>query len=219
MKVNVEENFQLSSFHFPLQMKRIGIFGGSFNPIHLGHTALAAYICELRLVDEVWLMVSPLNPLKQDLTLLDEQERLAMARLAVAPYPTLKASDFEFTLPRPSYTYHTLQALRAAYPDYAFSLIIGEDNWQCFHRWYHGEDIARETSIIVYPRDIEGVLRVEGKESKVITANSQQSPKLLPYSSTEVRSLIVQGKDASHMLHPDVAQYIKEKLFYSKTQE
>ena len=200
-------------------MKRIGIFGGSFNPIHLGHTALAAYICELRLVDEVWLMVSPLNPLKQDLTLLDEQERLAMARLAVAPYPTLKASDFEFTLPRPSYTYHTLQALRAAYPDYAFSLIIGEDNWQCFHRWYRGEDIAQETSIIVYPRDIEGVLRVEGKESKVITANSQQSPKLLPYSSTEVRSLIVQGKDTSHMLHPDVAQYIKEKLFYSKTQE
>ena len=219
MKVNVEENFQLSSFHFPLQMKRIGIFGGSFNPIHLGHTALAAYICELRLVDEVWLMVSPLNPLKQDLTLLDEQERLAMARLAVAPYPTLKASDFEFTLPRPSYTYHTLQALRAAYPDYAFSLIIGEDNWQCFHRWYRGEDIAQETSIIVYPRDIEGVLRVEGKESKVITANSQQSPKLLPYSSTEVRSLIIQGKDTSHMLHPDVAQYIKEKLFYSKTQE
>ena len=200
-------------------MKRIGIFGGSFNPIHLGHTALAAYICELGLVDEVWLMVSPQNPLKQDLTLLDEQERLAMARLAVAPYPTLKASDFEFTLPRPSYTYHTLQALRAAYPDYAFSLIIGEDNWQCFHRWYRGEDIARETSIIVYPRDIEGVLRVEGKESKVITANSQQSPKLLPYSSTEVRSLIVQGKDASHMLHPDVAQYIKEKLFYSKAQE
>ena len=200
-------------------MKRIGIFGGSFNPIHLGHTALAAYICELGLVDEVWLMVSPQNPLKQDLTLLDEQERLAMARLAVAPYPTLKASDFEFTLPRPSYTYHTLQALRAAYPDYAFSLIIGEDNWRCFHRWYRGEDIARETSIIVYPRDIEGVLRVEGKESKVITVNSQQSPKLLPYSSTEVRSLIVQGKDASHMLHPDVAQYIKEKLFYSKTQE
>lgn len=219
MKVNIEENFQLSSFYFPLQMKRIGIFGGSFNPIHLGHTALAAYICEQGLVDEVWLMVSPQNPLKQDLTLLDEQERLAMARLAVAPYPTLKASDFEFTLPRPSFTYHTLQALRVAYPDYAFSLIIGEDNWQCFHRWYHGEDIARETSIIVYPRDIEGVLRVEGKESKIITANSQQSPKLLPYSSTEVRSLIVQGKDASHMLHPDVAQYIKEKLFYSKTQE
>ena len=194
-------------------MKRIGIFGGSFNPIHLGHTALAAYICELGLVDEVWLMVSPQNPLKQDLTLLDEQERLAMARLAVAP--TLKASDFEFTLPRPSYTYHTLQALRAAYPDYAFSLIIGEDNWRCFDRWYRGEDIARETSIIVYPRDVEGNLRVEGKESKVITTNCQYTPKLLPYSSTEVRECITQGRDTTPMLHPDVAHYIQERQFYT----
>lgn len=196
-------------------MKRIGIFGGSFNPIHLGHTALAAYICELGLVDEVWLMVSPQNPLKQDLTLLDEQERLAMARLAVAPYPTLKASDFEFTLPRPSYTYHTLQALRAAYPDYAFSLIIGEDNWRCFDRWYRGEDIARETSIIVYPRDVEGNLRVEGKGSKVITTNGQYTPKLLPYSSTEVRECITQGRDTTPMLHPDVARYIQERQFYT----
>ena len=196
-------------------MKRIGIFGGSFNPIHLGHTALAAYICELGLVDEVWLMVSPQNPLKQDLTLLDEQERLAMARLAVAPYPTLKASDFEFTLPRPSYTYHTLQALRAAYPDYAFSLIIGEDNWRCFDRWYRGEDIARETSIIVYPRDVEGNLRVEGKESKVITTNCQYTPKLLPYSSTEVRECITQGRDTTPMLHPDVARYIQDRQFYT----
>ena len=196
-------------------MKRIGIFGGSFNPIHLGHTALAAYICELGLVDEVWLMVSPQNPLKQDLTLLDEQERLSMARLAVAPYPTLKASDFEFTLPRPSYTYHTLQALRAAYPDYAFSLIIGEDNWRCFDRWYRGEDIARETSIIVYPRDVEGNLRVEGKESKVITTNCQYTPKLLPYSSTEVRECITQGRDITPMLHPDVARYIQERQFYT----
>lgn len=196
-------------------MKRIGIFGGSFNPIHLGHTALAAYICELGLVDEVWLMVSPQNPLKQDLTLLDEQERLAMARLAVAPYPTLKASDFEFTLPRPSYTYHTLQALRAAYPDYAFSLIIGEDNWRCFDRWYCGENIARETSIIVYPRDVEGNLRVEGKESKVITTNCQYTPKLLPYSSTEVRECITQGRDTTPMLHPDVARYIQERQFYT----
>ena len=160
-------------------------------------------------------MVSPQNPLKQDLTLLDEQERLAMARLAVAPYPTLKASDFEFTLPRPSYTYHTLQALRAAYPDYAFSLIIGEDNWRCFDRWYRGEDIARETSIIVYPRNVEGNLRVEGKESKVITTNSQYTPKLLPYSSTEVRECITQGRDTTPMLHPTVARYIQERQFYT----
>lgn len=198
-------------------MKRIGLFGGSFNPIHLGHTALAAYICEQGLVDEVWLLVSPQNPLKQDLTLLDENERLHMARLAVAPYPMLKACDFEFTLPRPSYTYHTLQALRKAYPDCEFSLIIGEDNWNNFHRWYRGEDIARETPTIIYPRE------VEGKESSTNSlrpmANGQQSPKLLPYSSTEVRDLIASGHDASHMLHPDVAQYIKERQFYSNLAE
>ena len=201
-------------------MKRIGLFGGSFNPIHLGHTALAAYICEQGLVDEVWLMVSPQNPLKQDLTLLDENERLHMAHLAAAPYPMLKACDFEFTLPRPSYTYHTLQVLREAYPDCEFSLIIGEDNWDNFHRWYRGEDIARETTIIVYPRDVKG-------ELKVISANLESPlpigeggrislPPLLPYSSTEVRHLIAQVQDASHMLHPEVYQYIKVKQLYTK---
>ena len=200
-------------------MKRIGIFGGSFNPIHLGHTALAAYICEQGLVDEVWLMVSPHNPLKENSTLIDEQERLAMARLAVAPYPTLRACGFEFTLPRPSYTYHTLQALRKAYPDHEFSLIIGEDNWQCFDRWYRGEDIARETPIIVYPRDIEGELKIISamQESPLSSGEGggRGLPKLLPYSSTEVREHIAAGHDASHMLHPDVAQYIKENHLYT----
>jgi nicotinate-nucleotide adenylyltransferase len=200
-------------------MKRIGIFGGSFNPIHLGHTALAAYICEQGLVDEVWLMVSPHNPLKENSTLINEQERLAMARLAVAPYPTLRACDFEFTLPRPSYTYHTLQALRKAYPDHEFSLIIGEDNWQCFDRWYRGEDIARETPIIVYPRDIEGELKIISAKQESLLSSGEGGgrglPKLLPYSSTEVRQAIAEGKDTSHMLHPDVAQYIKENHLYT----
>lgn len=201
---------------------RIGIFGGSFNPIHLGHTALAAYICEQGLVDEVWLMVSPQNPLKRDLTLLDENERLAMARLAVAPYPMLKACDFEFNLPRPSYTYHTLQALREAYPEHEFSLIIGEDNWQCFDRWYRGEDIARETPIIVYPRGSESI-EAPILNEKISTFNFQLSilrnPPLLPYSSTEIRQLIAEGKDATHMLHPDVAQYIKQRQHYAHTKE
>ena len=197
---------------------RIGIFGGSFNPIHLGHTALAAYICEQGLVDEVWLMVSPQNPLKQDLTLLDEEERLAMARLAVVPYPMLRACDFEFTLPRPSYTYHTLQALRTAYPEHEFSLIIGEDNWQCFHRWYRGDDIVRETPIIVYPRSSENSEHSESTK-ELSTFNFQLSiledPPLLPYSSTEIRHRIATGQDASHMLHPDVTKYITERGLYA----
>ena len=226
-------------------MKRIGIFGGSFNPIHLGHTALAAYICEQGLVDEVWLMVSPQNPLKRDLTLLDENERLAMVRLAVAPYPTLKACDFEFTLPRPSYTYHTLQALRQAYSDCEFSLIIGEDNWQCFDRWYRGEDIARETPIIVYPRSSErpapsepdgkfSIFKVAfEREQRLLAGSAEHSnfnevnfqfsilknPPLLPYSSTEVRECIAEGRDTSHMLHPEVARYIKERKHYTNTRK
>ena len=200
-------------------MKRIGIFGGSFNPIHLGHTALAAYICEQGLVDEMWLMVSPQNPLKRNLTLLDEQDRLTMAKLAVQPYPMLKACDFEFTLPRPSYTYHTLKALHEAYPDCKFSLIIGEDNWQCFDRWYRGEDIAQETQIIVYPRSSNSEhSKAPELTNKFSIFNFQLSilknPPLLPYSSTEVREHIAAGRDTSHMLHPDVAQYIKEKHFY-----
>lgn len=169
-------------------------------------------------------MVSPQNPLKRDLTLLDEQERLAMAHLATAPYPMLRACDFEFGLPRPSYTYHTLQALRKAYPDHEFSLIIGEDNWQCFHQWYRGEDILRETPIIVYPRhsessELKDKLSIVKRSSLTDRKSNYQlsilkNPPLLPYSSTEIRALIAAGDDASHMLHPDVAQYIKEKQHY-----
>lgn len=197
-------------------MKRIGIFGGSFNPIHLGHTALASYICEQGLVDEVWLMVSPQNPLKRDLKLLDEEQRLAMVSRAVADQPKLKACDFEFHLPRPSYTFHTLQALRNAYPDHEFFLIIGEDNWQHFDRWYRSEEIVSQTPIIVYPRGNDSTLLSTATRAQNQVANIQfiQSP-LLPYSSTEVRETIAEGKDASGMLHPDVAAYIAKNSLYA----
>ncbi len=204
-------------------MLRTGIFGGSFNPIHLGHTALAASVCEQGLVDEVWLMVSPQNPLKQNLELLDEDMRLAMARLAVAPYPMLHACDFEFHLPRPSYTYHTLQALRRAYPDRVFSLIIGEDNWNNFHRWYRSDDILRETPIIVYPRGEDSQIVNHNPSSPLATSGSEQHLDiqvldfpLLPYSSTEIRTLLAAGEDADYMLHPTVAQYIRQHNLYKQ---
>lgn len=203
-------------------MKRIGIFGGSFNPVHLGHTALAAYICEQGLTDEVWMMVSPQNPLKQNLELLDEDIRLEMLRLAVVDYPELKACDFEFHLPRPSYTYHTLQALHEAYPEYEFSLIIGEDNWQYFDRWYRHEEIASEHRLIIYPRidkEQDGTgklndpsLRIEGPQSTTVPS----SPSFLPYSSTEVREAIAKGEPYEHMLHPTVAEYIKRHNLYKQ---
>ena len=132
---------------------RIGIFGGTYNPIHLGHTALASYICNLGLVDEVWLMVSPQNPFKQDHQLLDEAVRLRLATLAVQDFPRLRASDFEFHLPRPSYTYVTLQELTRTCPDDTFSLIIGADNWEKFPGWRNADDILARYPLIVYPRE------------------------------------------------------------------
>ena len=132
---------------------RIGIFGGTFNPVHLGHTALASYICNLGLVDEVWLMVSPQNPFKQDHQLLDEAVRLRLATLAVQDFPRLRASDFEFHLPRPSYTYVTLQELTRTCPDDTFSLIIGADNWEKFPGWRNADDILARYPLIVYPRE------------------------------------------------------------------
>lgn len=166
-------------------------------------------------------MVSPQNPLKRNLELLDENERFKMVHLAVAPYPQLKACDFEFHLPRPSYTYHTLQALREAYPLHEFSLIIGEDNWEHFDRWFRNEDIARDTSIIVYPRDTQsGKLIIWDKAcSSASPSIGDKSFPLLPFSSTEIRQLIAEGKSATHMLHPDVADYIRRNHFYTKSTE
>ena len=168
-------------------------------------------------------MVSPQNPLKQNLELLDEDMRLAMARLAVAPYPMLHACDFEFHLPRPSYTYHTLQALRKAYPDRVFSLIIGEDNWDNFHRWYRSDDILRETPIIVYPRGEDSQIVNHNPSSPLATSGSEQHLDiqvldfpLLPYSSTEIRTLLAAGEDADYMLHPTVAQYIRQHNLYKQ---
>ncbi len=131
---------------------KIGIFSGSFNPIHIGHMVLANFITEFTDIDEVWFLVTPQNPLKEDTLLLDENTRFEMTRRALANYPKLKASDFEFSLPRPSYTVHTLEALSEAYPENTFALIIGADNWESFDRWRDFEGILEQYRIYVYPR-------------------------------------------------------------------
>jgi len=131
---------------------KTGIFSGSFNPIHIGHLALANYLCEFAGLDEVWFVVSQLNPLKDEADLLDNDLRLEMVSLAIWNYPKFKASDFEFTLPRPSYTVQTLRLLKDQFPDREFHLIIGADNWQQFHLWKEYETIINTTPILVYPR-------------------------------------------------------------------
>ena len=133
-------------------MLRIGIYGGSFNPVHFGHVGLARWVIEHTDLDELWLMVSPNNPLKPAGSLAPEKERLAAVREAIQDIPHVKASDFEFSLPRPSYTANTLRELQKAYPEHEFTLVIGEDNLAIFDQWREWEYIAKNFRIMVYPR-------------------------------------------------------------------
>ncbi len=150
-------------------MRRIGIYGGSFNPVHFGHVGLAKWVIENTDLDELWLMVSPNNPLKPANLLAPEGERLAAVREAVKDIPHVKASDFEFSLPRPSYTANTLRELQKAYPDTEFTLIIGEDNIAIFDRWREYEFILANFRIFVYPRR-------ENLSDEDLTAKRSNSP-------------------------------------------
>ena len=176
-------------------MGRTGVFGGSFNPIHNGHIALVRQLCETAGLAEVWLMVSPQNPLKQQTDLLDDGLRLEMAQRAVADEPFIKVSDYEFHLPRPSYTWNTLQALECDFPDREFVLMIGGDNWQHFSRWYRVDDILRHYSMVVYPR--------RGSNIGAVPANVMVvEADLLDVSSTDIRRCVREGRPIAGMV-PD----------------
>ncbi|MCR5180440.1 MAG: nicotinate (nicotinamide) nucleotide adenylyltransferase, partial [Bacteroidaceae bacterium] len=129
-----------------------GIYGGSYNPIHEGHLTLGRWLVRHHYLDELWFLVSPQNPLKPAAGLLDDAARLHLARLAVGRKRGLRVSDFEFSLPRPSYMAHTLEALRSTYPDRDFVLVIGADNWHRFPQWYKSEEILRHHRLLIYPR-------------------------------------------------------------------
>ena len=168
---------------------KVGIYGGSFNPIHFGHTGLATWVLENTDLDEVWLMVSPNNPLKDKSILADEQERLEKAREVIKTLPTslqgrrVMVSDFEFHLPRPTYTANTMRALANAYPEHEFTLIIGEDNLQIFDKWRESDFLLSHFRIFVYPR--HGCPTYE-----IPQARDLQILKNAPYfdiSSTELR--------------------------------
>ncbi len=191
-------------------MKRVGVFGGSFNPVHWGHVRLAEWIVRHGWADEVWLMVSPRNPLKEQVGLLPEAERLDMARLAAQEVDGVCASDFEFALPRPSYTWRTLEALRAAYPETAFSLIIGADNWLRFDRWVRPDDIRAHHRLLVYPRP-GYPLDAAGLPEGVDLLGAP----VFDVSSTRVRQLIREGGAADGLVSPSVLRYIKARHLYS----
>ncbi|MDE6347099.1 MAG: nicotinate-nucleotide adenylyltransferase [Bacteroides sp.] len=177
----------------------IGIFSGSFNPIHIGHLALANYLCEYAGLDEVWFMVTPHNPLKEESGLMDDRLRLKLVRLAVEGYPRFRASDFEFHLPRPSYTVHTLDALKQAYPADTFHLIIGSDNWMLFPRWYQSERILAENRLLVYPRPGYPV-----EAGSLPPHVGWVDAPVFEISSTFIRRAMEEGRDVRYFLHPAV---------------
>jgi nicotinate-nucleotide adenylyltransferase len=175
-------------------MKKIGIFGGSFNPIHCGHIALAQAVQKQCGMDEVWLMVSPQNPLKQQADLLDDNLRLELAQKALEDVEGVCASDYEFHLPKPSYTWNTLQHLSEDYPDCEFFLLIGGDNWAHFERWRQWKDILRNYDVIVYPRDeYPGTIDVP----------------LLDVSSTEIRQKVRAGECISGLVPETIEKLVQ----------
>ncbi len=184
---------------------RVGVFSGSFNPVHIGHLALANYLCEYEGLDEVWFMVTPHNPLKEEKDLMDDRLRLELVQLAVEGYPKFRASDFEFRLSRPSYTVHTLDELKRTYPGHRFSLIIGSDNWALFPRWYESARILAENRIIIYPRPGHPI----DAASLPSHARLVASP-VFEISSTFIRKALGEGKDIRYFLHPAVYKRLKD---------
>lgn len=176
-------------------MKHIGIFSGSFNPVHIGHLALANWICEYELPDEIWFMVTPHNPLKNSRSLMDDGLRLQMVRLAIEGYPRFKVSDFEFHLPKPSYSINTLNALADTYPGCIFHLIIGADNWARFTQWKDFEELMEKYNLIIYPR--KGCpVSIPGRYTNVKAVAAPE----MEISSTFIRESYEKGKDVRFFL-------------------
>lgn len=196
---------------------KTGLFFGSYNPIHIGHMAIANYIVEYTDLEEVWFIVSPHNPLKEKSSLLDDRNRLYMVRLAIEDDPRFRASDIEFSLPKPSYTIDTMAFLTEKYPDRSFYLIMGEDNLFTLHKWKNPEELVRRYSIFVYPRP-----GISCKDNPVLNriismADITMVPApLMEISGTFIRSAIKEGKDICYFLPAPVWKYIQEMHYYKK---
>jgi len=194
-----------------LKNKKIGLYFGSFNPIHVGHLLVANYIAEFGPVDEVWLVVSPQNPFKTKESLLSNHHRLQLVNLAIGDYPKLKASSIEFDLPTPSYTVNTLAHLSEKYPKHLFSLIMGSDNLENFHKWKNYEAIIEHYHILVYPRNtFKGHALLDNPKFSLVNAPEVE------ISSSFIRQAIHDKKDVRHFLTPAVWDYVKEMHFYEK---
>ncbi len=193
-------------------MKKTGLYFGSFNPIHVGHLIIAEYFANESDFDEIWLVVSPHNPLKQQNELAPDFHRLEMVKMAIGNNPILKASDFEFHLSKPSYTIQTLDALSIKYPDHQFSMICGQDTINSIHLWKDYDKILDTIPILVFPR-FAAVDSNSFSPSEKHQISLAKAPRL-DISSTQVRNLIRKGKSARYLLTPEVIQYIQANQLY-----
>ncbi len=188
---------------------RIGIYGGSFNPIHKAHVRLAKALLREAALDEVWLMVSPQNPLKSQADLLDDGQRLRLARVALQNERRLVACDYEFRLPRPSYTFDTMEALSADYPQHQFTLLIGGDNWERFPQWYRHDELLQRYPIVIYPREDSPI------DEAALPPNVRlvHTP-LINISSTDIRRRIREGRSIARLVPRAVADIILQEGLY-----
>jgi nicotinate-nucleotide adenylyltransferase len=188
---------------------QIGLFFGSFNPVHIGHMAIANYMLTFTDLEEVWLVVSPHNPLKQKSSLLDQHQRLALVAMAADDHPKIRANNIEFQLPQPSYTIHTLAHLQEKYPQHTFSLIMGQDNLGSLHKWKNYEEILKLCRIYIYPRPGCGPTVFDEHPRVFFTA----AP-LMDISSTFIRKALQEKKDIRYFLPQRVWEEIDLMNYY-----
>ncbi|MBQ1486736.1 MAG: nicotinate-nucleotide adenylyltransferase [Muribaculaceae bacterium] len=190
---------------------KIGIFGGSFNPIHSGHAIIAHHIISSGAVDRLWLMVSPVNPLKVGLEQqVADTDRLRMVEMVTRPLENVETSAFEFTMPKPSYTIDTLNALQAKFPDDEFYLVTGADNWVIFDRWRKSEEILAKYHLLVYPRLGYDVVIPEELRDRVTLVDAP----IIELSSTAVRERLAKGLSVRYYVPDEVLGFIERKGLY-----
>lgn len=192
---------------------RIGLYFGTFNPIHVGHLIIANHLLEYSDLDEIWMVVTPHNPHKKKSSLLDNHHRLELVYLATENYDTIKPSDIEFKMPQPNYTVHTLAHISEKYPQHDFCLIMGEDNLKSFHKWKNYDAILDDYHIYVYPRISAG--KVETRFDNHQKIHKVDAP-IVEISSTLIRNGIKAKKNVRPMLTKEVWKYIDEMNFYRK---
>lgn len=198
--------------------KRVGLYFGSFNPVHLGHLVIANHMLQHADLEEVWLVVTPTSPHKQGIDLIPEKHRLQMVKLALADHPQLRASSVEFDLPRPNYTARTMEHLRVGHPSTAFSIIMGQDNLASFSTWQDHTALLDQHRLLIYPRISDHAVAIPNELDRWMThphVEVQKAP-LIAISSTYIRDAIMSGHDVQFLLPDAVVAYIGNNHFYEQ---